>query len=159
MKPGRRRKPTEIKVLEGTWRKDRANAAEPTPRRGKVSVPDWLKGEARWAFQQLAELLGDDGARVLTQQDRMALSMLCDAYRDYRVARRTVEKEGMQVPNTNGPGMIRHQLIPVYQKAWQLVMGALTEFGLTPAARSKTSARPAEPKDPLGELLNRRATR
>jgi P27 family predicted phage terminase small subunit len=154
---GRRRKPTSAKVLAGTFRKDRANPGEPKPPRGHVTAPDWLKGEARWAWEQLAGQLGDAGTRVLSQQDRHALGLLCDAYHEYRVARRQVEHDGMMVVRLTKAGMVRvkHPLIQVYQDAWRRVRLMLVEFGLTPASRSKTSSRPAEEADPLQELLKR----
>lgn len=154
---GRRRKPTSAKVLAGTFRKDRENPREPKPPHAHVSAPDWLKGEARWAWEQLASLLGENGTRVLAQQDRHELGLLCDAYREYRVARRHVEHDGMMVVRVTKAGMVRvrHPLISVYQDAWRRVRLALIDFGLNPSARSKTSSRPEEVADPLEELLKR----
>jgi len=151
---GPRPRPTEVKRLGGTLRKDRTNPNEPQPARGSVCAPDWLKGEARWAWQQLSEMLGEDGTNVLTQQDRHALMMLCDAYQEYRAARRQVDEEGLMIHQ--GKYLIKHPVIQVYQDAWRRVRLMLVEFGLTPAARSKTSSPPKQPTDPLGELLARR---
>jgi P27 family predicted phage terminase small subunit len=83
--------------------------------------------------------------------------LLCDAYHEYRVARRQVEHDGMMVVRLTKAGMVRvkHPLIQVYQDAWRRVRLMLVEFGLTPASRSKTSSRPAEEADPLQELLKR----
>ena len=154
---GRRRKPTGAKVLAGTFRKDRANRGEPKPPRGHVTAPDWLKGEARWAWQQLSDMLGENGTNVLRKQDRYALALLCDAYREYRVTKRQVEHEGYTIVRVTKFGMARvnHPLIRVYADAWRRVRLMILEFGLTPAALSKTSAQPAETVDPIEELLKR----
>lgn len=77
-------KPTALKMLQGTDRKDRANPAEPQP---SVLVPgtrppSWLKGQRRRrAWVDLVELL--TAQRLLTVMDQAALGVLVDAYGDY----------------------------------------------------------------------------
>lgn len=77
-------KPTVLKMLQGTDRKDRANPAEPQP---PVLVPGtrppfWLKGaRRRRAWTELVELLTSQ--RLLTVMDQAALGVLVDAYGDY----------------------------------------------------------------------------
>ena len=154
---GRRPKPTKLKIVAGTFRKDRGNPKEPKPPTGRMCEPDWLKGEAIWAWRQLSELLGPQGTNVLRRQDRYALMLLCDAYQEYRDARRQVQREGrMIVVSTKyGPSMSKHPLIAVAQDAWRRVRLMLVEFGLTPASVSKTSSQAADEVDPLQELLKR----
>ena len=52
------RKPTSMKLLEGTYRRDRANPAEPKPDVG-AEPPPWLPadGPARDAWHRLAPVL------------------------------------------------------------------------------------------------------
>ena len=50
--PGRKRKPTALKVLEGTFRKDRANLKEPKPTGDLLKAPAHFnkKQQAVWDY-------------------------------------------------------------------------------------------------------------
>jgi phage terminase small subunit len=77
-------KPTALKLLEGTARRDRMNPSEPVAPTLEVGArpPAWLKGVRRHrAWNQLVELLND--ARVLTVLDAASLALLVDAMGDY----------------------------------------------------------------------------
>jgi len=158
---GRRPLPTAAKVLKGTFRKDRANPQEPKPPTGRMCEPDWLKGQALWAWRQLSQMLGEQGMKVLTRADRHALMLLCDAYREYREARALVEKEGQVVTvfTQTGTRPMAHPAVAISSDAWRRVRLMLVEFGLTPSARSKVKAEEPVAKDPLQELLDRSEAR
>jgi len=125
-----------------------------------MNEPDWLRGKALWAWRQLAEIMGDHGMKVLTRADRHALSLLCDAYGEYRDARKIVDKEGLVITvlTEMGPLPRKHPAVAIYQDAWRRVRAMLIEFGLTPAARSKVETSDETVDDPLQELINRRAS-
>lgn len=158
---GRRPLPTAAKVLKGTFRKDRANPKEPKPPTGRMCEPDWLKGQGLWMWRQLAQLLGPKEMKVLSVADRHALMLLCDAYREYREARRTVEKEGQVIDVENKYGTVKavHPAVKIASDAWRRVRLMLVEFGLTPAARAKVNSEEKAEQDPLEELLERRDAR
>jgi len=77
-------KPTALKMLQGTARRDRANPAEPQPASliPGTKPPSWLRGQRRRrAWVELVQLL--TAQRLLTVMDQAALGILVDAYGDY----------------------------------------------------------------------------
>lgn len=71
----RPRKPTNLKILEGTFRKDRA-ANEPKPVPIAPPKPAWLKCAAGEIWKQLAPDL--DAVGCLTRVDGPAFALLVD---------------------------------------------------------------------------------
>lgn len=88
---GPRPKPTRMKVIEGTFRPDRAPKNEPKPPAKIPTAPKWLgpdaKAEWRRVTKQLAPL------EMLTELDRTTLALYCQALQDYLDAQRDLERE------------------------------------------------------------------
>jgi phage terminase small subunit len=129
-------KPTAIKLLEGTYRPDRANPAEPRPAPG-AKPPPWLPrdGPARAAWRRLARVL--TATRVLTVADAEALALGCMALAEYLAARGDVN------------GWRRADA------AWKRYAAVLRDFGMTPSARTRVAAVPIVEHDPLAEWMAR----
>jgi phage terminase small subunit len=129
-------KPTALKVLQGTNRRDRANPAEPRPAIG-AKPPPWLprNGPARSAWRRLAPIL--TATRVLSVADAEALALACIALADFLEARE------------DALGWRRADA------AWKRYSGMLVQFGMTPSARTRVAAMPAVERDPLDEWLAR----
>ncbi len=127
------RKPTALKLLEGTARKDRMNPTEPKPP-PLSAIPEpprfmRLTGAARRAWRDLAGRTIALG--VLSEADLPALASLCRDFEDWETARRDGE-------------------------AWRRADAAkrrydagLRAFGLTPSDRGRVHAVPAAERDPL----------
>lgn len=165
-KGGHNKKPTQAKIIQGTFRKDRAPKKEPEPE--KVSEvpkpPAYLSKYAKKAWKALAEELVKKG--ILTVIDNLALEVCCEAYGQYRLAYEAVfrpvdPKTGKRGKRTFAEYMRgrNSQTMPEYtsmKRAWATFKGYLTEFGLTPASRTKLEI--AEPKgkgeDPMEKLWN-----
>jgi P27 family predicted phage terminase small subunit len=153
------RTPSHLKVVRGTERKDRANPAEPTltVAPSNVRPPAWLELSplARKAWHDLVPLLR--GMGVLTRADRVALSLLCDALASYVTAKEIATKEGSTYETTSETGgtMIRaHPVVAMGAEASRFAKTMLSEFGLTPAARSKVSRVGSGQKDPLAAWMD-----
>jgi P27 family predicted phage terminase small subunit len=148
---GRPRKPTVLKVLEGTTRKDRANPAEPKPPPAspQEEPPTWLRPASRRWWRRIRPLLVQ--MQVMTGADPVALGLLCDALADYMAARTVVEKQGSTFETNGDAGTMLRQRPEVYiaADAWRRAKLMMTEFGLTPASRAKVSAADVGPVDPL----------
>jgi P27 family predicted phage terminase small subunit len=147
------KKTTQQKRIEGTLRKDRLNPNEPTPAPGIPKAPAHLSARARAAWKVLSERL--DAIGVLTQADGLALEGLCEAYADLQQARESLAAHGGRVTyectTKSGDVMYRsHPEVAMIADADRRVQTWLAKFGLTPADRSRVSAR--EPKDPHDEL-------
>lgn len=146
--------PTQLKVVRGTTRKDRANPAEPTPTLAGADVrpPAWLRvsRRSRRAWRDLVPLLR--GMHVLTEADRVALALLCDALASYVEAKQLVVEEGStyETVNESGGRMVRkHPGVEIGAESVRFAKLMLSEFGLTPAARAKVSRVDPGEKDPL----------
>jgi len=150
---GRPPRPTSLKVLEGTTRKDRANPAEPKPppARTKEAPPRWLRASSRPWWNRIRPLLVQ--MQVMTGADPVALGLLCDALADYMAARQVVERKGRTFETQGDAGLMvrRRPEVDIAADAWRRAKLMLTEFGLTPAARAKVSAADVGPVDPLEE--------
>lgn len=123
---GRKPKPTALKILDGD-REDRINRDEPVLPPASEEMPNTLAtDEARQCWAELSPLLAKAG--LLSEGDRHALSLLCEAYSLTRAD-------------------------PLDYKARDLYRRMLIEFGLTPSSRSRIKATVEKPKDQLDEFM------
>ena len=154
---GRPRKPTTLKKLAGTQRKDRLNTAE--PRLAPISLPDppaGLTPHERAAWAELKDLV--DPMAIATAADVVAFramvetaGMLADLRKSYVEA----GAEPVIVEETKAGAQLRTRpevlSIPTYQK---LLMLHFARWGLAPADRQRVSAlKPVvEQRDPLSKF-------
>lgn len=149
--PGRRPKPTQLKLVAGNPGKRATNKREPKPRRIIPSCPAHLDDAGKVAWGRLCTIL--DRMGVLTEADALALERLCACYADILECQALILRDG-RTYETDGPS---GRLIKGNPAAGQLraadaqFKAYLIEFGLTPAARSKVNADPDanEKADPL----------
>jgi len=133
--------PTEIKKQRGTLRKDRLNPNEPVLPSVLPPIPSWLSEDGQKAFSELSTLLHD--MSVLTQADQIALTLLCDAYSEYKKAKEIVNKLGATIDIISREGNSKPTIRPEVQIANQSfvrIFQLLKEFGLTPSSRAKVNA-------------------
>ncbi len=137
MTTGRKPKPTNLKLIQGTYRRDRSNPSEPKPRAVVPPCPKFLEGEARKQYQKTAKKLARIG--LMTELDDMALAMLCQAWQEYLDNTEQVKKSGILVKSPNGFPVLNPYLIAANQ-AIKKVRSLLAEFGMTPGSRSRIHA-------------------
>lgn len=128
----RHKKPTQLKVLQGTARPDRIKEGEPKPVPLAPDPPSWLDrtGKATWRkYAPMLERLG-----LLTEADGDSLAAYCQAVSRYVAAVKRLKKVVRE--NPDDIELIRKAEISV-EKAEQSVRLLGNEFGLTPAARSR----------------------
>ncbi len=133
--------PTEIKRQRGTLRADRTNPNEPKLPSSIPPTPSWLSEDGKIAFSELSILLHD--MAVLTQADELALTLLCDAYSEYKSAKEIVNTLGATVEIMSREGNSKPTIRPEVQianQAFVRVFQLLKEFGLTPSSRAKVNA-------------------
>jgi hypothetical protein len=146
---GRKRKPTELKVLEGSFRKDRHGAAPPVVA-GFPVAPECLTVAERelWeTFPKPAWIGQTDGMavhaavsvyeRILRNQQAQAKTE--DAGNPLTV-KYTVDGDGNRTAEPKENPLITQEL-----KLWGRLMSILGTLGLTPADRAKMST-PKEPE-------------
>ena len=133
--------PTEIKRQRGTLRADRTNPNEPKLPNSIPPIPSWLSEDGKKAFSELSNLLYD--MSVLTSADELALTLLCDAYSEYKSAKEIVNTLGATVEIMSREGNSKPTIRPEVQianQAFVRVFQLLKEFGLTPSSRAKVNA-------------------
>lgn len=143
-------KPTRLRLIEGNPSKRPLNRNEPKPRPVRPPCPRWLNAEAHREWRRIVpelEVLG-----LLTMVDRAVLAGYCQAYARWRQAEEAIERYGMIGKTESG---YVHQLpyVSIAQKSLQLMKNLASEFGLTPAARSRISLGPPEQDDSEREAL------
>jgi len=136
--------PRKIKLLRGTFRKDRAPAQIPEPPRG-AKPPSWLSTAAKKEWARMAPWLEDQG--LLTKADEAAFATYCDLYATVQEYRKLCRKHGAAIAIREG-----------YRNALMKVVTAMKQylglFGLSPADRERIGAQPAStPSDQVEDFL------
>ncbi len=150
--PGPAPKPTRLKVLQGNPGKRPLPKGEPQPRVVAMPCPRWLLPEAKREWRRVAPELKRLG--LATVVDRTALSAYCQAYARWRQAEEVLTREGLVFETGSGYLMPRPE-VAIAQKSMQIMKGFASEFGFTPASRTRLSVPEQKPADPFAEFLSR----
>ena len=135
--PGRKPKPTAIKVLEGNPGKRPLNQREPVPPKGSIKCPEWLLPEAKKEWKRLAPSLEAMG--VLTVLDIAAFEGYCQAYARWKEAEAFIAQHGSIFKTPSGyVQQVPH--VSIAQQSLKIVQSFCSEFGLTPATRARIIA-------------------
>jgi P27 family predicted phage terminase small subunit len=138
---GRRPKPTRFKLLTGNPGKHPLNHDEPKPEALIPDCPAELGPVARKEWERLATELGK--LRLLTTLDRAALAAYCGAYALWAEATENIQKFGTMVKSPSGYP-IQSPYVAIANRQTELMMRIASEFGFTPASRSRIAAPPIE---------------
>lgn len=149
---GRKPKPTALKVLEGNPGKRPLNKNEPQPERKAPHCPSWLEPEAKKEWKRMAKTLEAIG--VLTQVDKAAFAGYCQAYARWREAEEFLSKHGTIFKTPSGYIQQVPQ-VAIARNYLQIMKDFCSEFGLTPAARTRirVDTESATSDDPMETLL------
>ncbi|MCH8313698.1 MAG: P27 family phage terminase small subunit [Nitrospinae bacterium] len=99
---GRKPKPTSIKALQGTYRKDRMNKKEPKVELKIPKRPSFLYGEGKKEWDRASKDLFDLG--LLTDLDMAALAGYCSSYHHWVEVEKRIAKEGMVITVIDSQG-------------------------------------------------------
>jgi P27 family predicted phage terminase small subunit len=150
-----KRLPTELKKQRGTLRADRTNQSEPTSPLKIPPVPTWLSEDGQKSFIELSQLLHN--MSVLTESDELSLTLLCDAYGDYKQAKEVINTLGPTQDITSREGhtkSIQRPEVIIANQAFVRVFQLLKEFGLTPSSRAKVNAIEQQANNPDIKIEN-----
>jgi len=150
---GRKPLPTHLKVLHGNPGKKRLNKHEPRPRLVGPNCPVWLRLEAKREWRRMSAELKRLG--LLTMIDRSALAAYCQAYARWREAEEKVIQEGDVIETPKG-FIIQSPYVGMANRAMELILKILAEFGMTPSSRSRISVAPPREADPFEDYLHGR---
>lgn len=149
---GRKPKPTELKVLEGNPGKRKLNDREPKPKKQAPTCPKWLEDEAKKEWKRLAKKMEAIG--ILTEVDLAAFAGYCQSYARWKEAEEYLSANGATFTTPSGYVQQVPQ-VSIAQTYLKLMGKYASEFGLTPASRSRLIAdsKPEAPVDEMDELL------
>jgi P27 family predicted phage terminase small subunit len=133
---GRKPTPTHLKLLHGNPGKRGLNPAEPSPERRAPTCPSHLCPSAKAEWKRLATQL--TVLRILTELDRAALAAYCQAYGRWVEAERKLQETPMLLKLPSGY-VQQNPWLTIANKQLELMHKYLTEFGLSPVARSRVS--------------------
>jgi P27 family predicted phage terminase small subunit len=140
---GRRPKPTRLKVLTGNPGKRPLNEAEPRPEPVVPDCPPELGEVARREWNRLATELGP--LRIITNLDRGALASYCGAYALWAESMEAIQKYGSMIKSPSG-FPVQSPYLAIANRQTEIMMRIASEFGFTPASRSRIStSTPVEP--------------
>ncbi len=142
---GRPKKPTKLHILDGTFRDDRHDGAEPKPAVGLPVRPKHLTKHAKEMWTELVKVLGESG--VLTKADRNTMALYCEAYSQWRNAKEEIEKKGAVLDDPDGGRMYRNPYVAIQHEAATRMMSIGGTLGLDPSSRAKMRIAVAAPKD------------
>lgn len=148
------KRPTNMKLVLGTYRDDRAPTNEPQPQASIPKPPSHLAKEAKKEWKRISRQLAALG--LLSEIDRAALAAYCETYADWITASLKVAEVGMVV-KTQAGNAIENPFYSIKKRSMELMHKFLVEFGMTPASRTRIhveqGSRPSE--DPAAKYFRR----
>lgn len=149
---GRPAKPTKLKELSGNPGKRSLNKSEPKPPVKAPTCPRHIQGEARREWNRITKQLMTLG--LLTEVDRAALAAYCQCWARWVQAEEAMrDPEHRMVTLTDSGYPVVTPWIGVANNAMKQMLRYLTEFGMTPASRSRVTVNKETEVDPYEEFL------
>ncbi len=145
-------KPTFLRVLNGNPSRRPLNENEPKPKKEMPSCPGHLNKEAKKEWKRISKKLFNLG--LLTEIDGQALALYCQAWANWKDACEHIEKTGMIIRASKNNYPILNPYLSIANKAFDQMRMLLSEFGMTPASRSRVGVQPKVKKDDLEEMLD-----
>jgi P27 family predicted phage terminase small subunit len=125
-----------MKILTGNPGKRALNKSEPRPDPVVPACPPELgPGAQREWYRLVGDLSKFD---LITSLDRAALAAYCGAYALWAEATEAIQKFGTMVKSPNGFPM-QSPYIAIANRQAEIMMRIASEFGFTPASRSRIS--------------------
>ncbi len=146
---GRKKTPDHLKVVTGTDRPDRMNPDQPVVAKGVTTAPGLLSSRGAEIFMRLMATL--DGMGIASPADQDNLSMLAQRLEQVELLTVTIEDSGFTYQTDAGLWKARPE-VAMRSEAMRHAQSLLSEFGLSPAARSKVSAGKKDEENPFAAL-------
>ena len=131
--------PTQLKVLRGTYRLDRARGEVFPSLPDDLRPPDWLSEPAWNKWSNIAPTLATHG--LLTECDLDTLAVYCTTWVRWREAEEALDREGSTTTAQSG----YQQVSPYYtiaSKSLTELRSLADHLGLNPSARTRISVHP-----------------
>jgi P27 family predicted phage terminase small subunit len=149
---GRKPTPTKLKLVSGNPGHRPINTDEPQPKAATARAPAGLSKLALKHWRTVSRQLS--AARILTELDKPALVLYCEAWARWRDATDQVEARGMLVKAPSGYPM-QNPYLAIANKAFEQMQKMLVEFGMTPSSRSRIQVQEEDTADPFAAFMDR----
>lgn len=143
MTRGRRPIPTRLKYLTGNPGKRPMNKFEPRPEPAIPECPQELGSSAKQEWDRLVGELAQ--LNLLTNLDRAALAAYCGAYALWADATEQIQKYGAMIKSPSGYP-VQSPYIAIANRQAEIMIRIASEFGFTPASRSRISTPVDQPQ-------------
>lgn len=148
---GRKKKPVELKMIEGTYRKDRDKLNAPKVTGDLVSPPNYFSEEQTGVWKYAIE---NAPKGLLKKLDISILEIWVTAYVTYRESYAKVQEMGQVMTSPSGYPIVNPYLSNMNKQA-TIMMKAASELGFTPTSRSKVSVEQEQTEvDPWAVIAN-----
>ena len=144
-------KPTALRLIEGNPSRRPFNKNEPKPAPVIPKCPRHLNAAAKVEWKRIAKTLHKLG--LLTEIDGGQLALYCQAWGRWIEAEDALKKHGtiIKAPKTGWP--IQSPYLAVANKAMEQMQRALSEFGMSPASRTRVRGADISAEDDGSDLL------
>lgn len=129
-------KPSKVKKLQGTHRKDRAARNELEAKPGVPAMPRWLDAEGKREWSRVVPQL--EALGILSDVDGAMLADYCAAHALAVKATKAYQRQGTMV--TQFGNRVKNPNVKIAQEARAQARLLAGEFGLSPSSRSRISA-------------------
>lgn len=153
---GRKPTPTVLKVLRGNPGRRPLNPNEPRPQSGVPPCPKHLDEQARQEWDRITAELAAVG--LITGLDMAYLAAYCQAYSRVQKLEAKVQRLGECIPELGPDRKATGRFLPnpyysALNRAYRTMASFGSEFGLSPASRTRLEVDPAGGQDdPLAEF-------
>jgi P27 family predicted phage terminase small subunit len=151
---GRKPLPTSLKLLRGNPGKRPLNHNEPKPTTRLPRAPDHLSVEAKKEWRRAGRFLLTLG--LISDLDLAAFAAYCTAYGRWVEAEDALKTYGVMIKSPNG-FPVQSPYLGVANKAMEQMRSLLSEFGMSPASRTRVAgvAQLPEEEDEFMALFER----
>lgn len=151
--PSPKGRPNKLKIMSGEKRPCRLNKNEPEVAYGFAEPPAWLSETAAQHFRRISATL--DRMQIASPDDADNLAMLASRLEEIEICTAVIEDSGRTYQTTTQGGDLMHRARPevaMRNEAMRHAQSLLSEFGLSPAARSKVSASSQSSDNPFAAI-------
>ncbi len=147
--PGRKPKPSALKMFEGNRGKRALNQNEPKPAVQTPECPVHLDDEAQAEWSRITPELSTIG--LIARIDRAALAAYSQAWSRWVKAEEMLKPSGPVVKSKTTGAIYQNPHLAVANRAMKQMRDFLTEFGMTPSSRSRGSSGLPPARDEMAE--------
>ena len=147
---GRKPTPTALKLINGNPGRRPLNEHEPKPQVRLPRAPSHLSEEAKKEWRRAGRVLEQLG--LVSDLDLAAFSAYCTAYGRWVEAEEVLKRHGVMLRSPNG-FPVQSPYLAVANRAMEQMRSLLSEFGMSPASRSRVAGMPMQEPDDFERLI------